>query len=1317
MKKKMLWKDIRKSITKSKGRFFSIMGLMLIGSFALIGLKVTGPDMRATGEHYFDELNVSDITVIGSMGIDDDDVKILDKTSGLADIEYGYLKDVTIDDSHTAIRVFSMGEGISDYELVEGQLPKASNEIAIDANFDDQYKIDDKIDLSEQADASGDTVLKEDTYEIVGFVYSGEILSNLNQGASTAGTGALKGYAIVPESAFDSDVYMLARLRFDDLIDIDPYSDTYTERLQVHKDDLDDALANQPENRLETIKNDYQSEIDDGQKQIDDAKKKLADGQAQLDDAKQQLIDGQAEIEDAQNQLDTKVADATAQINDGANQIANAHATIDDSQAQLDAAKAQLANGQATLDEKWNQLQDGKAKLNQAKKQLNDSQNQLTAARSQLDQGQKAIANGYSQLAEKKAQINSAEAEIAKGKETLNNKQAEYDNKYSEYTKNLNAFEEKQADYEAKASQVANAQNQLDQNNQELANGKANYEKGIQALTEQITSLQNKLDAGDLNEADTADLQAQIADLQEKLDASQSEYESFMNSTYTPGMAKIEASQAELDQQKSALTSAKSQLDAGQEQLNSAKAQLDTANKQLSDGNAALSSNQAKINDGKAQIEAATASLSENEALLQEKEAAYQDGLSKYNAGIQSYNDGLNTYYEGLAQWTAGVETLDKKSAEYQANVDKLAAAKAELADKEAELAQAEDQLATESANAEAQIADAKESLAEGQAEYEDKAAEFAKTKAEAEDEIADKEDELAEAQEMVDNLSLPTYSVNSRREIPGSDGYKIYSTISNIVDSLANIFPIFLYFVAALVTFTTMTRFVDEERTKSGTLKALGYDDQDVIKKFTFYGLTASLSGTILGIILGHTLLPYIVYNAYSASYTLPPIELHFHWAISLVAILLALLAAVLPAYLVAKRELQEQPAQLLLPKAPSAGSKILLERITPIWNRMSFTHKVTARNIFRYKQRMLMTIFGVAGATALLFSGLSVQSSIGEINQRQFGELIHYDMIVAENDYVSDQQNDEIKDTLSSQDIDQFGEVEYQELTTVGGKQNDTQDITLISPENLDEFSDYIQLTERGSDETLNLPDDGVVISERLASLLDAEVGDTITLQDTNGKDREMKVSGITEMYIGHFVFASPQVYESIYGEDYQSNAYLVNLKDDSIKNTENQAAKFIELDGVAGVVQNTTLMNQIDTIVHSLDKIMTVLIVVAGLLGIVILYNLTNINVSERMRELSTIKVLGFFDNEVTLYIYRETIVLTALGILVGFGIGELLHQYIIRIVPPADVMFNPALAATSFIVPAAIIGSITAVLAYIIYKRLQHVDMLEALKSVD
>lgn len=1313
----MLWKDIWKSIINSKGRFFSIMGLMLIGSFALVGLKVTGPDMRATGENYFNELNVADLTVIGSLGIDDDDIDLLNQTDDLSAIEYGYLKDVTIKDSHTAIRIFSEGDEVSNYELVEGKLPENNNEIAIDESFADQYQIGDTLDVTELEDASGEKVLKEDHFEIVGFIYSGEILSNLNQGASTAGSGSLKGYAIVPESTFDSDVYMLARMRFNDLEDVDPYSQTYTDLLQNHKDELDTSLADQPKNRLATVKNDYQSEIDDGQSQIDDAKQKIADGQNQLDQAQTALTDGQSEIDDAQNELDTQIADASNQIEDGASQIAEAQTTIDQSQAQLDEAKNQLNSGQSTLDASWQQLQDAKNQLDQGKTTLTESQLQLASAKTQLDNGRQQIADGYTQLESNQDKIADGESQIAEAEQTLKNKQAEYDSKNTEYQNGLVSYQEKEAQYQAGLTKINNAQSEVDQATQKLKDGKASYTSNLDALGTSIPDLKLALSSDNLSDEERAQTESQLASLQTKLDDLQAEYETFTTNTYNPGMTQIEDSQSKLNQEKATLASSKTELDNSLATLNSAKAQLDNAKSQLTAGQTEIDEQKANLAEGKNQLASGQDQLARSEALFAEKENQYQASLSQYNAGVDSYNENLNAYYQGLDQWVAGVETLDEKSAEYQANVDRLAAAKSQLADKEAELETAKSTLAEESADGQAQIEAAKTTLAEKQAEYDDKAAEFEDTKADAESEIADKQAELDDAQEMVDNLSLPTYSVNSRREIPGGEGYKIYGTISQIVDSLANVFPIFLYFVAALVTFTTMTRFVDEERTKSGTLKALGYDDMDVIKKFTFYGFTASLTGTILGIILGHTLLPYIVYSAYSHSYTLPAIEFHFHWGISLLAILLALLASVVPAFLVAKKELQEQPAQLLLPKAPTAGSTILLERITPIWNRMSFTHKVTARNIFRYKQRMLMTIFGVAGATALLFTGLSVQASIGEINTRQFGDIIRYDMIVAENDYVTDDQTKETEDLLASEAVDQYGAVHYENLTTVAGKDKDTQEITLIAPENPDDFSDYIQLMDRKSNEAISLPDDGVVISERLADLLDVEIGDTMTLQDANGNDREMEISDITEMYMSHFVFLSKENYETIYGESYDTNAYLVNLGDDSIENTEIQAAKFIELDGIAGVVQNTTLINQIDTIVNSLDKIMTVLIIVAGLLGIVILYNLTNINVSERMRELSTIKVLGFFDKEVTLYIYRETIILTILGILVGFGLGEILHQYIITVVPPADVMFNPSLTAISFVIPTIIIGGITAVLAFIINRRLKNVDMLEALKSVD
>ena len=563
----------------------------------------------------------------------------------------------------------------------------------------------------------------------------------------------------------------------------------------------------------------------------------------------------------------------------------------------------------------------------------------------------------------------------------------------------------------------------------------------------------------------------------------------------------------------------------------------------------------------------------------------------------------------------------------------------------------------------------------------------------------------------------MPAYSVDSRREIPGGEGYKIYGTVAEIVDSLAAVFPIFLYFVAALVTLTTMTRFVSEERINSGTLKALGYTDNDIIKKFTIYGFIAGSIGTLIGIILGHTLLPYIVYNAYEIGFSIPKIELHFEWKITVISMILSLISSVFPAYVVAKKELQEKPARLLLPKAPKAGSKIFMERIKPLWNRMSFTHKVTARNIFRYKQRMFMTIFGVAGSATMLFAGFAVQHSVSGINKRQFEDIIKYDIIVALNDDITSEQENELNNLLNSDEVESYTSVYYEDVTKVAGKNNDKQEIKLIVSGNDEEFSDYIYLNNRETKEKLEFKDDGAIISERLAKLLNVKVGDTITVTDSKEKERQIKVTDICEMYAGHFIFMNSNAYENIYGGEYETNGKLILLNDGSIENTQIQSTKFMDLSSVKGIVQNTTLYNLIDTIVVSLNQIMKVLIAVAAMLAVVILYNLTNINVSERIRELSTIKVLGFHDNEVTMYIYRETIVLSGIGIVVGWLMGMWLHSYILNVVPPDEVMFDPTRWIGAYIVPFVTVTVISFILKHHVNNKLKTVDMIEALKSVD
>lgn len=886
MHKRKLWKSIRKSITHSMGRFISIMLLMALGSFALVGLTVTGPDMRATGTTYFKELNSADLTILSDYGIDESERNAIEKASGIRQVEYLYLKDVVIKDTQTTVRILSKPSEISKYRIDEGNLPEQDDEIAIDRTYKDKYKIGDTISFTEKANTEGNETLKRHDYKITGFISSSEIISEINMGQTSAGTGELKGYAVVNSDNFDSSVYMMAKLTFTDTENLNPYSDEYNDKLQAHKEELTKLLDEQRNNRFLAIKSEYQEKIDDWQKELDDGKKELEDARTELNDAK------------------TKIEEAKQEI------------------------------------------ADNEQKLQDAQKQISDAEKEITS----------------------------------------------------------------------------------------------------------------------------------------------------------------------------------------------------------------------------------------NEKLLKQKQ-------SEYNTALQEFNS---------------------KNAEYTQGAKELANAKTELAEKENE--------------------------------YNEKLQEFNEKEPDAQKEIDENEEKLNDAKEKLEKLDAPTYSVDNRREIPGGDGYSVYETVSEIVDSLAKVFPVFLYFVAALVTFTTMTRFVSEERINNGTLKSLGYQDKDVIQKFVVYGFIAGMTGTVLGITLGHTLLPHIVYNAYKHGFLLPPIELHFYVGITILAIILSLISSVLPAYAVAKGDLQETTASLLQPKAPKAGSKILLERITPIWKRMKFTQKVTARNIFRYKNRMFMTIFGVAGAASILFAGFSVKGSISKINEKQFENIIKYDMIVVQNDDLDEEAKTEFNNLLNSEEIKSYSSVYYEEVTKVAGKNNDTQSIKLIIPENDEDFNQYISLADRKSQEKIELQDDGIVISERLSKLLNISKGDEITFTDSSNKERTAKVSGICEMYAGHFIFMNTTEYKNAYQKDCESNAKLLLLNDSSTENTNSQAAKFMELSAVKGIVQNTTLYNQINTIVNSLNQIMIVLIIVASMLAVVILYNLTNINVAERIRELCTIKVLGFYDNEVTMYIYK-------------------------------------------------------------------------------
>ena len=1181
--KKMLWRDILHTFKKSRGRFLSIVALISLGSFALVGLKVAGPDMRITAEHYVTGLSSADITIIGSMGIDDDDEEQIAQASGIDTVEFGYLKDVSIKGTDDAVRVYSRPEKISEFELAEGRMPESDDEIALDAETAGEYPIGSIITFSEKAAADGSESMTRHSFTVVGIVNSSEILSNLNRGMTQAASGDLKGYAVVSDDVFDTDYRMVARLSYTDTQGLDPFGDEYLSRVAAHKEELEDLLADRPQHRLEVVRAQYQDAIDEGRAKIDDARQQLDDAKATLDDA--------------------------------AEQIASAKETIADSEGQLADAADQLADGRARLDASW-------SKLVSAKETLDASRSKIAASETQLKSAESQLAAGWSEYNAKAAELASAREQYAA----------------------------KQTEYEA-AVEAAPAQKQQ-------------LQAGIDQCDATLEDLHTKL------EAVTAGLEqvnAAIKAAQESPDFD----EDNPSEAYRALLA-----------QKSQLEAQEAQIEAGVQSATDKKAELQAA---LEGIDAQLSEAKQQLDEAAQGIEDFAQQLAAARQTLDARQAEYDQGYASYRAGVTAYNEGLSTYYAGLDSWREAAATLEAKTSEYDSAKEKIASAKAELAEKEAE--------------------------------YEDGLAEYNDALPDAEQEIADGEADLADAKETLAELETPTYSVYNRREIPGAEGYKTYDSVSEIVDSLANIFPYFLYLVAALVASTTMTRMVDEERINAGTLKALGYSDADVEKKFVVYGAAAGVLGCTLGVILGHTLLPYIVYNAYGAKFTMPPLELHFYPLVTLACYALAMLVAVVPAWLAAKGEVSEKPAALLLPKPPASGSKVLLERVGFIWRRLSFTGKVTVRNLFRYKRRAAMTIFGVAGAVAMLFAGFSVQHSISGISQKQFGEIIGYDLIVAEETHVDDAERADIDGLLADDIVSSYTSATYESLTRAAGSKGDEQEITLLVPDDDEAFAQYMDLRERESGESLSLDGDGAIISERLASLCGVSAGDTFTFKDSDGTERTVRVDGICEMYMNHFMFMGKKAYREVFGKDASANAQLVSLKDNSLENTQHVSARFVALDGVKAVVQSTMIINQVDVIVASLNKIMGILILIAALLAIVILFNLVTINVSERIRELSTIKVLGFYPGEVSMYIYRETIILSVIGVPVGWAFGRFLQLYIINAVPPEQVMFSPECGWACFIVPAVVIAAVVTLLYFVVKRRLRKVDMLEALKSVD
>lgn len=679
----------------------------------------------------------------------------------------------------------------------------------------------------------------------------------------------------------------------------------------------------------------------------------------------------------------------------------------------------------------------------------------------------------------------------------------------------------------------------------------------------------------------------------------------------------------------------------------------------------------------------------------------------------QKYKDGTDKLESSKSELLLGEKKLKETKATLEASEKKIANEKTKLKSSE-KLAEEKFKKAEEElSQRENQIEEAKLELKENKAKLKTELNKAKKELQEAEEKIADGEEKIKDAKKQIKKIEKPTLYVLDR---DSHQSFVEYEGCANSIDALAKIFPVFFFAVAALVCLTTMTRMVDEQRINIGTLKGLGYKTSQISKKYILYALIACITGSILGLAIGFSVFPTVIFFAYGMMYSIENIVYVFSIPIAIGITSLALIIIILSAYMACRKELKETPAILMRPKAPKSGKRILLERVPFIWNRFSFISKVTVRNIFRYKKRFLMTVLGIAGCTALILTGFGIKDSIEMILTGQYGTLFKYDMSLVIQSDMTDKQIYELRKNLS--DIDEINKYEFFSYENGDIKVNNTtKEITIVVPENLKKMDKFIHLQDRKTQNPIELNNKGIVLTEKIARDLGVKAGDEIELINSDDKKAKIKVSHITENYISHYAYISPENYTKLFEKDLDFNRVIGILNNPSVKIEDKLSKKLFDIETVDGITFNTASKETFHNTIKNLNYVVLIMIISAGALAFVVLYNLTNVNISERIREIATIKVLGFYDKEVSAYIYRENIILTIIGTVVGLGLGTILHKFIMVTVEIQSMMFGRVIDMSSYFIATVLTIVLSLFVNLAMFYKLRNVKMVESLKSVD
>lgn len=948
------------------------------------------------------------------------------------------------------------------------------------------------------------------------------------------------------------------------------------------------------------------------------------------------------------------------------------------------------------LDDAQKELDDAKA---EADEKLGDAQKELNDARRKLDDGWKDYYDGQQELKDARVELDDAKIELDDG-------EMQYLNGMEEYEDALDEYEKGRAEYEDGLAQYEDGVKELESGEKELAAGRRQLESGERQLNSLAKTVTDALaDSGspyegapeklleDLGRGDSAAIAATdgalggmraqltggIAQTQSKIDEMQDQLVTvntaidqlsqippeYMTPEQEQMLAEAQAAKPQLEAGIATAQATKAELEENLSQLNSISASsLAASKRELDEGWDEYYAGEAELDAGRKELREAKRELDDAKAQLDDAPAQLADAKKELSDARKKLDDGWKDYYDGEAQYADGIKELS----------------------------------------------DAYTELTDGERDYRKGLREYADGKAEADEKIADAQEKITDARRKVADIDSCEWYIFSRSYNPGYTGF---GQDADRMANLASVLPIIFFLVAALVCLTTMTRMVEEQRVQIGALKALGYSRLAISWKYIGYGLLPSLVGGVLGLVIGYILFPKMIFTAYQIMYQMPDIELHAYTDISLFSVLAAVACTTVATLWACLATLRETPASLMRPRTPKAGKRVFLEYIKPLWRRMSFIHKVTARNLFRYQKRFWMTVIGIGGCTALIIAGFGMRSSLLFTMSRQYDELFHYSAQVTLADNALPEERAAVEDFLEHDSrVVNYIPCAASSATVVTPSYSTTAYVEVMAS---DEIGKVVDLFDYKSGDPITMGDEGVYIDQKLSELLKVSVGDTFFLDgDVRG---DVTVAGIYEHYTGHFIYMTPGYYGNALHADGEPNAYLLNFTSDD---TDTCNAIFEKLLDMSGVATTSRMRDTQDTYMHSMERVdfvVVIIILAAAALAMVVLFNLSNINITERQRELATIKLLGFYDGEVSAYVYRENIVLTVFGILLGCFMGHWLHIYLVRSTEIDLMMFGRQTAPSAYVYAAILTALFSLLVNVLAHFKMKKIDMVESLKSAE